>query len=346
MSANSDPPPPARQPFWKRLRQNLLLSGTVFLLCFVVLEMTLRLMGYGNLEIYQPDAKVFWRLKPNQDCFTKVDHKPVHINSHGHRGPEFSLEKPPGTIRLLSLGDSRTFGWGLTDEETYSRRVQNLLQQYVGAGRKVEVINAGVNAWSFPQMLLDFREHGLEFHPDYVVLGEANTWTQFSEKSSPEFVRKFLRRVWWKNFLRRFAIYHYVVEVKLSSFYQQYRAKFIPVDPQQDPLFKDQQQSDAEAMFRDALDGICAVAQTNHMQPVLVFLPMLGELTTTNRIGVLEAKRAASKKYGAPLVDLTADLRPQGKELYLDADPVHFTAQGNAIIAERLFETLTNMIGK
>ena len=42
----------------------------------------------------------------------------------------------------------------------------------------------------------------------------------------------------------------------------------------------------------------------------------------------------------------TPILRPQGKELYLDADPVHFTAQGNAIIAEQLFEALTNSIGK
>jgi lysophospholipase L1-like esterase len=289
---------------------------------------------------------VFWRLKPNQDCFTKVGHKPVHINSHGTRGPEFTLAKPPGAIRILSLGDSRTFGWGLTDEETYSRRVQNILQKYVGEGRKVEVINAGVNAWSFPQMLVYFRRDGLEFHPDYVVLARANEWTQFSEKSSPEFIRKFLRRVWLKNFLRHFAIYHYVVEVQLSSFYQQYRAKFIPVDPRQDTLFKDQQQSDPEAFFRDAIEGLRAVARSNRVQPVLVYLPELGGLTATNRIVMLEAKRAASQKYGAPLVDPTADLRPQGKELYLDADPVHFTAHGNAIIAERLFETLTNLIGK
>jgi len=32
-------------------------------------------------------------------------------------GRNFQIEKPAGTIRILSLGDSRTFGWGLTDEE-------------------------------------------------------------------------------------------------------------------------------------------------------------------------------------------------------------------------------------
>jgi lysophospholipase L1-like esterase len=346
MSANSDRMPPPPKPFWKRLLQNLLLSGVVFLMCCAALETTLRVMGYGNLEIYQPDAKLYWRLQPNQDCYTKVDHKPVHINAHGSRGPEFSDEKPAGTIRILSLGDSRTFGWGLTDEETYSRRVQNLAQTYVGDGRKVEVINAGVNAWSYPQMLVYFREYGLRYHPDYVVLADANLWTQFSEKSSPEFVRQFLRRVWLKNFLRRFALYHYFIEVKLKAFYEQHRAKFIPVDPQQDTLFKEQQQNDPEALFRGAIEGVCALAQSNNVKPVLVFLPMLDNLNPTNRVGVLEVKRAAAKKYAVPLVDPTADLRPGGKELYLDADPVHFNAQGNRIIAERIFETLTNNIGR
>ena len=346
MSANSDAKPKVRKPFWKRLLQNLLLSLVVFLLCFAVLEVTLRLMGYGNLEIYQPDAQLYWRLKPNQDCYTKIDHKPVHINARSTRGPEFSEQKPLGVIRILSLGDSRTFGWGLTDEETYSRRLENLAQKYLGDSGNVQVINAGVNAWSFPQMLVYFREYGLRYSPDYVILAEANLWTQFSEKSSPEFVKKFLLRVWLKNFLRRFATYHYFIEVKLKSFYERHRTKFIPVDPQQDTLFKEQQQSDPDALFRDAIEGICSLAQSNHVKPILLFLPTLDNLNTTNRIGVLEVKRAAAAKYGVPLVDLSADLRSGGKELYLDADPVHYTAQGNAIVADRVFEAWTNSIGK
>src|SRR5439155_12458228 len=97
----------------KRLLQNLALSAVSFSLCFFLLEMILRLNGYGNVEIYQADRLLYWRLKPNQDCYTKIDRKPVHINSHGTRGPEFETFKPAGTVRIISLGDSRTFGWGL-----------------------------------------------------------------------------------------------------------------------------------------------------------------------------------------------------------------------------------------
>ena len=335
---NSNPQKPSR---WKRLLQNLALALATFLLCVGAFEIILRLNGYGNLEIYQPDPKLYWKLKPNQDCFTKVDRKPVHINSRSTRGPEFQIAKPADTLRILSLGDSRTFGWGLAEAETYSGRLQRLLQEKIGPGKRVEVINAGVNAWSYPQMLVFFRDTALKYEPDVVVLGDANLWTQFSERNSTEFVKQFMLRVRLKNLLRRFAIYHYVIEVKLRSFYERYRTRFIPVDPRQDPLFKDQQQKDPEALFRSAIDDFCRVAASNHVKSVLLYLPTVDDLNAADS-PVLKVKREAHEKWNAPLVDITSQVQPEGKALYLESDPVHFNAVGNEIIARRLFETVTN----
>jgi hypothetical protein len=162
----------------------------------------------------------------------------LRINSLGTRGPEFQPAKPPGTIRILSFGDSRTFGWGLAEGQTYSAQLEQMLQEKIGPGRKVEVINAGVNGWSYHQMSAYFRDVGLGYHPDLVIVGEGNGWTQFSEKSSPGFSKKFMWRVRLKNVLRRSAIYHYAVEIKLKDFYERHRANFVPVDPNQDPYFK------------------------------------------------------------------------------------------------------------
>src|SRR5467141_728049 len=130
-------------PRWQRLAQNLALSLGVFLLCAGGFELLLRLNGYGNLEIYESDPVLYWKLKANQNCYTKVDHKPVHINSHGTRGTEFQTTKPPNTIRVLCLGDSRTFGWGLSEPETYSGVLERLLQAHFSAAKRIEVINAG-----------------------------------------------------------------------------------------------------------------------------------------------------------------------------------------------------------
>jgi lysophospholipase L1-like esterase len=324
----------------KRLLQNLALFAGVFLCCGLAVEVILRLAGFGNLEIYQPDPKLYWRLKPNQDCFTKIDHKPVQINSHGTRGPEFAAEKPAGTFRILSFGDSRTFGWGLSQAETYSEEFGRLWQARLGNTKKVEVINAGVNAWSYPQMLVCYRDFAAAWKPDLVILAEANLWTQFSEQNDAAFVKQFMSRVRLKNLLRRFALYHYVVEVKLKDFYERHRTKFIPVDPKQDELFKEQQQSDPDAVFRTAIENFCSLAKSNGTPPVLLFIPTLYDLAATNESHVLRVKREVAGRLQIPLVDVTAGVAA-GKEWYLDADPVHLNAPGNVRIAEILFKQLS-----
>lgn len=345
-SSNSEtvpavPPPSSRA---KAVLVNLALSCCSLLLFVGLLEVALRFMGYGNVEIYQADPLLYWRLKPNQNCYTKVNHQPVHINSQGTRGMEFALVKPANTVRIVSLGDSRTFGWGLSEAETYSGRLETQLREHFGGRKNVEVINAGVNAWSFPQMTAFFREHALRYQPDFVVVGDANLWTQFSEKNSPEFVKKFMLRVRIKNILRRLALYHYVVEVKLSDVYERYRVKFVPVDPTQDTLFKEQQQKDPAAFFRGAIEELCTLALTNHVTPILMYLPTQDEANRPMQKSLREAKAQISERLHVPFIDMTPALGAPGKSLYLDADPVHFNAEGNEIISRQLFQTLTNLV--
>jgi len=344
-NSSSDPIPAAKPPArFKALLVNLGLSLCSLLVFAGLFELALRLMGYGNIEIYEPDPIVYWRLKPNQNCYTKVDHKPVHINSQGTRGAEFQVPKPPRTLRIVSLGDSRTFGWGLSEGETYSGVLEKQLQQFYGTGKRVEVINSGVNAWGFPQMTAYFREYALKFQPDYVIVGDANLWTQFSEQNSPEFIRKFMWRVRLKNLLRRSAIYHYVVEVKMNDVYERYRVKFVPVDPKQDTLFKEQQQNDPGAFFRKAVGDLCSVALSNRVKPILIYLPTQEDAIRQVQKNLRQAKAEVGQQLGIPFVDLSSVLSTNtGKTLYLDADPIHFSGAGNEMIGQRLFQTLTNL---
>jgi lysophospholipase L1-like esterase len=333
-----------KRPRLKAAMQNLGLVAGSLGLCFVALEVALRVAGYGNVEIYQPDPLLYWRLKPNQNCYTKIDRKPVRVNSLGTRGPEFQLEKPAGTLRILSLGDSKTFGWGLTEAESYSGLIEKALQKHVGSSRRVEVINAGVNAWSYAQMHAYFREYGLKYRPDVVVLADANLWTQFSEGNNPEFVKSFMRRVQLKNLLRRFATYHYVVEYRLKDVYERTRVRFIPIDPKQDTFFKEQQQKDPDAFFRQHIEAVCRLAITNGVKPVLLFVPNTVELKALEPSNVLRAKTQVSRELNVPLIDTTADLKAGGEELFLEGDYVHLNARGNELVAERLFAALVNLI--
>jgi lysophospholipase L1-like esterase len=111
-------------------------------------------------RIYDP--LLFWRMRPNQ---TK-DGKPW-TNSLGLRGPEIP-PKRDDEFRILSLGESTTFGAGLdAGDQTYSDVVQEALRS-VG-GRSVRVVNAGVGAYTLLQGFVFLEHRGLALEPDAVL---------------------------------------------------------------------------------------------------------------------------------------------------------------------------------
>lgn len=95
---------------------------------------------------------------------------PVDINSHGLRGPETSFEKPPGTFRILNLGDSIAMGWGVREDETYSWRLEQQLNKQSTDDSHYEVINAGVPGWNLENELAYLQAEGLKYKPDLILL--------------------------------------------------------------------------------------------------------------------------------------------------------------------------------
>lgn len=118
--------------------------------------------------IFMKDDELGWRLRPNAS--DKWGGVPVRINSKGVRGPEIPHEKGGEAYRILYLGDSITFGFGIeADEGTYPYRVEAHLESDVGI--EVETINAGVGGYSPWQELIYLKREGLRYSPDLVVLG-------------------------------------------------------------------------------------------------------------------------------------------------------------------------------
>lgn len=88
----------------------------------------------------------------------------VRINTHGFRGPERGYEKPVGTRRVVVLGDSYVWGFGVEEAEIFTTLIENRL------GPKLQVINLGVSGYSTDQELLLYRNEGHRYSPDAVVL--------------------------------------------------------------------------------------------------------------------------------------------------------------------------------
>ena len=87
------------------------------------------------------------------------------INSKGYRDKEHAITKPTDRVRMLILGDSMTFGWGLADDEIYPKLLADL------AGPRVETIVLAQNGWSTADELEALRREGLDYTPDIVVIG-------------------------------------------------------------------------------------------------------------------------------------------------------------------------------
>jgi lysophospholipase L1-like esterase len=94
----------------------------------------------------------------------------VRINSQGLRDREHTYEKPPDTVRVLCLGDSFTFGWGVEEKESYPRVLDSLLDDGSASQVRWEVINCGVCETGCAHQLAYFDAEGYRYKPDIVVL--------------------------------------------------------------------------------------------------------------------------------------------------------------------------------
>lgn len=133
------------------------------------------------------DSERFWKLKPSitiNDVRNTFWQGTVS-NSLGYRCPEFSLQKPEGTLRVVCFGDSSTFGIGATMEDTWPFQLQQILNQHMARDNalattdsqesgRVEVINAGVPGYSSHQGLQHMRQEIDRLQPDIVMASYAN----------------------------------------------------------------------------------------------------------------------------------------------------------------------------
>lgn len=93
----------------------------------------------------------------------------VSINSNKLRDREIPFEKPAGVKRVLMLGDSLTFGWGVDFDSTSSKVLERELNAHRGPPG-VEVINTGVGNYNTAMEVQYFLNEGQKYSPDLIVL--------------------------------------------------------------------------------------------------------------------------------------------------------------------------------
>ncbi len=93
----------------------------------------------------------------------------ARINNLGLRGNDVNEVKPKNTLRVLCLGDSRTFGYQVGDNESYPARLEWHLRKIL-PDTHLEVLNAGFPGYSSYQGLRFLETRGERLAPDLVAV--------------------------------------------------------------------------------------------------------------------------------------------------------------------------------
>jgi len=144
----------------------------IYIGLFIGLELFIGLVilptrSHNSLAVVH-DPVLGWKLRPglvlerDNDRFSSRE----VINDDGFRGAVLPPEKPPGTKRIVCLGDSHTEAYTVNEADTWSAQLAGRLS----AEGPVELLNLGVGGYSTDQELLAYLHHGRRVNPDLVLL--------------------------------------------------------------------------------------------------------------------------------------------------------------------------------
>ena len=124
--------------------------------------------GLRGLHEARPDRPWLFGLRPGAIGTVDATGDTLYqINADGFRDQTYTRPKSSGVFRILVLGDSLTFGYGVAQEQTYPKRMEMLMKARLG--EHVEVLNLGVGGYNPYNQAALLADVGLSYEPDLVL---------------------------------------------------------------------------------------------------------------------------------------------------------------------------------
>jgi hypothetical protein len=128
----------------------------------------------SGADVFQFRHEWLWEPRPGAEfCGDR-------INEDGYRGPRAELAKTPGRLRIATLGDSTTFGFGLLERESWSRQLETALR---ARGVDAEVLNFGCVGFTIAQGTALLHGRVRAYAPDLVIFAFGAVNEQFAASS-------------------------------------------------------------------------------------------------------------------------------------------------------------------
>lgn len=291
-------------------------------------------------EVFKKDYHLFWRLRPSQTIRSRFfENKEYRINSHGLRGDEIPLkaDRP----RIIALGNSCTFGWGVRYDQTYIRQLGKLINSERTLP-EITAINAAVPGYSSFQGRRFFISDITKLEPDIVLIMFAwnDQWAAAAnipdkeQQPPPEYIISI------QNLLSQLEIYRLFKKLLLSAVEEPLGARLIRENPVYRVDLVD---------FYDNLNVIVQYCKREGIVPVLLTspVPLLEKYYPPGSRSIMHKyheqynrqTRLLARATGTPLIDIAREFDRHDR-LFDDApeDPIHFNAQGHRVAAQAIYD--------
>jgi lysophospholipase L1-like esterase len=301
-----------------------------------------------------------WLHVPNQTGY--LDDGLASINELGIRGRLPEMPKPSDSLRILALGDSTTFGWGVGDDETYCAFLEERLRA-ANPARQPHVINAGVSAYDLKNAARLLKYFAADLLPDVVVVGvfwndlpyqvvtpdgallakvteetpsdQSPRRTSFHLANQPSTLNSLLRRSRLLYVLRQTWLF-FIAPTGAASNQVQWEMALLEG---RDSTAIDEAWRDIESTLREIRD----VSVAHGFDLIVVVMPIRAQAAGRYPNAKYQSRvRAISDNLGVAIVDPLPRFlsQEQSGTLFIPYDRMHFSSSGNALIADAVFEEL------
>jgi lysophospholipase L1-like esterase len=165
----------------KKIVKNLIVLIVTLIICLIGLELAVRVI-YPKVNVSVLDKEVFiednllgYKLRPNVNIDKVVlsQRYATRSNRMGLRNDvDYDNKTHKNILRILGLGDSVAYGFGVNIEETYLKALEAKLNTTLKKRKKsAQVINAAFPGWGIAQELLFLKSQGLNYQPDIILVG-------------------------------------------------------------------------------------------------------------------------------------------------------------------------------
>ena len=269
--------------------------------------------------------------------------KPLCINSAGMRDREYALEKATNVYRIVGLGDSVMFGWGVGEEECYLSLLEERLNALPPPHPVFEVMNFAVPGYNTAMEVAQLAHTAIRYKPDLAILHFVkNDW------GIPKFMQNPPEPLsLWRSYFLEFVLTRLGWIQAGEEGLVGYRMKGMDEDKRNDVLDKYRYMVDRSG-FRRAMDRLQGIARDDGLSVLI----LLGSRTAEQESNILQqaAKHGFEVLDIAPVTDRILsekgfELTPSAIRRALQVAPgdTHPNALGHSIYAQGLMEKLRDM---